>query len=144
MSTRFFTNDDSNTLLKKFEGIFENNPDLVRFNLEDTVTLLPAGSTLWAMMSPNHGMGGPRIGTKLAQLEPCECELEGFPRLSERYESTRKSHSGNVFTKVFFMEGNRLLPLEELRVREVAKLEKRLYQQSGELPLDSQQPEGHD
>ncbi len=32
MSTRFFTNDNSNTLLKKFEGIFENNPDLARFD----------------------------------------------------------------------------------------------------------------
>jgi hypothetical protein len=26
MSTRFFTNDKSNTLLKKFEGIFEHKP----------------------------------------------------------------------------------------------------------------------
>jgi superfamily II DNA or RNA helicase len=32
MSTRFFTNDQSNTLLKKFEGIFEHNPDLARFD----------------------------------------------------------------------------------------------------------------
>ncbi|MDA0768323.1 MAG: helicase, partial [Verrucomicrobia bacterium] len=32
MSTRFFTNDGSNTLLKKFEGIFEYNPDLERFD----------------------------------------------------------------------------------------------------------------
>ena len=32
MSTRFFTNDNSNTLLKKFEGIFEHNPDLARFD----------------------------------------------------------------------------------------------------------------
>lgn len=32
MSTRFFTNDDANTLLKKFEGIFEHNPDLARFD----------------------------------------------------------------------------------------------------------------
>ncbi|MFN4804848.1 MAG: hypothetical protein ACK5LH_02610, partial [Akkermansiaceae bacterium] len=32
MSTRFFTNDNSNTLLKKFEGIFDNNPDIARFD----------------------------------------------------------------------------------------------------------------
>ena len=32
MSTRFFTNDNANTLLKKFEGIFEHNPDLARFD----------------------------------------------------------------------------------------------------------------
>ncbi len=30
--TRFFTNDSSNTLLKKFEGIFDHNPDLARFD----------------------------------------------------------------------------------------------------------------
>lgn len=30
MSTRFSTKDSNNTLLNKFEGIFENNPDLAR------------------------------------------------------------------------------------------------------------------
>lgn len=172
------------------EQAFKNADELQRFNLEDTVTLLPGGSRLFAMMSRNHLMRGPQIGspssahirpqdglgnanlvafaikqdlklhlrgTKLAQLEPCECELEGFPenlavliinqgytRLSERYEPTRKSHSGNVFPEVFFMERNRLLPLVELRVRAVTELEKRLYQQSDELSLDSRQPEEHD
>ena len=32
MPTRFFTNDSSNTLLKKFEGIFDHNPDIARFD----------------------------------------------------------------------------------------------------------------
>ncbi|MDQ8192520.1 helicase-related protein [Roseibacillus persicicus] len=32
MSTRFFTNHDQNTLLKKFAGILENNPNLARFD----------------------------------------------------------------------------------------------------------------
>lgn len=32
MPTRFFTNSESNTLLKKFEGIFEHNPDMARFD----------------------------------------------------------------------------------------------------------------
>lgn len=32
MSSRFFTNHESNTLLKKFEGIFAHNPELVRFD----------------------------------------------------------------------------------------------------------------
>ena len=32
MSTRFFTNDGKNTLLRKFEGIFENNPDIEKFD----------------------------------------------------------------------------------------------------------------
>ena len=32
MSTRFFTNAGENTLLKKFKGIFENNPDIQCFD----------------------------------------------------------------------------------------------------------------
>jgi hypothetical protein len=160
---------------------FEDPAELQRFNLEDTITILAEGSPLWAVMSPNYGMGGPALGipkwakfrpqdglenlnlvefqisedlslhlrgTKHAQLEPCQCKLEGFPpdisvlsinqaytRLSEKFEPRRKSHAGNVFTRVFYLDGTLLLPLEELRTREVSKLEKRLYHQSGELPL---------
>jgi hypothetical protein len=32
MSTRFFTNADENTLLKKFAGVFDNNPDIEWFD----------------------------------------------------------------------------------------------------------------
>jgi superfamily II DNA/RNA helicase/HKD family nuclease len=32
MSTKFFTNQDTNTLLEKFRGIFENNPDISQFD----------------------------------------------------------------------------------------------------------------
>ncbi len=32
MSTRFFTNDGDNTLLKKFVGVFEHNPDIEHFD----------------------------------------------------------------------------------------------------------------
>ena len=32
MSTRFFTNEENNTLLKKFEGVFTHNPDIERFD----------------------------------------------------------------------------------------------------------------
>ena len=32
MTTRFFTNDGENTLLKKFAGVFEHNPDIERFD----------------------------------------------------------------------------------------------------------------
>ena len=34
MSTKFFTNQDSNTLLNKFKGIFENNTDIKSANIE--------------------------------------------------------------------------------------------------------------
>ncbi|OEY72811.1 helicase-related protein [Salegentibacter salarius] len=32
MSTKFFTNRDDNTLLKKFQGVFEHNPDINNFD----------------------------------------------------------------------------------------------------------------
>lgn len=32
MSSHFFTNSGSNTLLVKFRGIFEHNPDIERFD----------------------------------------------------------------------------------------------------------------
>ena len=32
MSTRFFTNDGANTLIKKFAGVFAHNPDIERFD----------------------------------------------------------------------------------------------------------------
>ena len=32
MSTKFFTNQDSNTLLNKFKGIFEHNTDIENFD----------------------------------------------------------------------------------------------------------------
>jgi superfamily II DNA/RNA helicase len=32
LTSRFFTNDSSNTLLNKFEGIFDHNPDIARFD----------------------------------------------------------------------------------------------------------------
>ena len=32
MSTRFFTNHSEQTLFKKFRGVFENNPDIERFD----------------------------------------------------------------------------------------------------------------
>ncbi|MFC1481367.1 hypothetical protein ACFL6E_03865 [Candidatus Neomarinimicrobiota bacterium] len=32
MSTKFFTNAEQNTLLKKFEGVFSNNRDIMFFD----------------------------------------------------------------------------------------------------------------
>lgn len=32
MGTKFFTNQGSNTLLEKFRGIFDNNPDIAQFD----------------------------------------------------------------------------------------------------------------
>lgn len=74
-------------------------------------------------------------GTKSANLETCGCELPGFSpdveaesinqaytRLSEKYEPLRKSHSGNVFQKVWYESkaNGKLLPLDVLRKAAVA------------------------
>jgi len=32
MPTKFFTNSEENTLIKKFEGVFTNNPNIEYFN----------------------------------------------------------------------------------------------------------------
>lgn len=86
-------------------------------------------------------------GTKLAELEECSCRLDtptgelvssvnqAYTRLSEHYESWRKAHTGNVFTKVYFLEENCVLPLDVLRQRATSKLEDKLFLRSGELPL---------
>ncbi len=87
-------------------------------------------------------------GTKQAELKPCVCNLgphgdsptasvnEAYTRLSERYEKTRRSHTGNVFDKVFFTSPDgRECPLDDLRADATAELEKQLFHRSGELPL---------
>jgi len=88
-------------------------------------------------------------GTKPAALRDCPCRLadfaddeagalsinQAYTRLSERFEPKRRSHTGNVFEKVFYVEGDLLRPLKILREREEAKLESQLFYQSGELPL---------
>src|SRR5690606_35504250 len=79
-------------------------------------------------------------GTKVAELGSCHCRLEGvevdepivsinhaYTRLSERFESRRRSHSGNVFKKVFFADGDFLLPLKVLRDLHKAEIEKELF-----------------
>lgn len=89
-------------------------------------------------------------GTRRAELLSCLCDLEiegeespasvnqAYSRLSEIYESWRRSHTGNVFTKVYFrLAGmNAARPLEELRIACQAEAEKLLFYQSGVLPLD--------
>lgn len=66
-------------------------------------------------------------GTKKAILEPCECKIPVLERtaqslnhaytlLSQEFETDRLSHTGNVFTKVFFESSKgKWSPLESLR-----------------------------
>jgi hypothetical protein len=88
-------------------------------------------------------------GTRKAELLPCECDLridgqtsassvnEAYTRLSERYEPWRRSHTGNVFTKVYFRElGTDIArPIDFLREQHEAEAEKKLFHRSGVLPL---------
>lgn len=86
-------------------------------------------------------------GTKEAELNSSRCGLDGvegdepilsvnhaYTRLSERFEPRRRSHSGNVFTKVFFAHGRFLLPLKVLREHHKVAIERELFQQSGGKP----------
>jgi len=101
-------------------------------------------------------------GTKPAQLCQCECDAHDLPdkseeilsinqaytRLSERFEPGRRSHAGNVFTKVCFTDGEGfIMPLEVLRKSEIVKLEKTLMAQMVEVthgPLEGgESPNGH-
>jgi hypothetical protein len=89
-------------------------------------------------------------GTRKAELMSCLCDLgiegdefptsvnQAYSRLSEKYETWRRSHTGNVFTKVYFrVPGiNAARPLEDLRIACEAEAEKSLFHQSGVLPLD--------
>lgn len=71
-------------------------------------------------------------GTKKAQLEPCKCRIpalddlaevdsvnQAYTRISEKYEPWRKSHTGDVFQKVYLAElqNKSLVSLGELRTR---------------------------
>ncbi|MDR1011564.1 MAG: hypothetical protein LBM04_10675 [Opitutaceae bacterium] len=65
---------------------------------------------------------------RTARLMECDCEIpalqkkaaksvnEAYTRISEAFEPARRSHTGNVFDKVFFESANNVLfPLRELR-----------------------------
>lgn len=69
-----------------------------------------------------------RGGAKPARLEPCPCDIvtlkkeafsvnHAYTLLSEVYEPRRMSHTGNVFTKIYYFNVNKRAwePLEALR-----------------------------
>jgi len=65
--------------------------------------------------------------TKKGELEDCQCSIPSLPEaepkslnhayslISQHFETHRRSHSGNVFEKVFFFNKGLLNPLKELR-----------------------------
>src|SRR5438132_7583590 len=77
-------------------------------------------------------------GTKLAELEECPCSLptlndrsvasvnDAYTKLSEHYEPWRRSHTGNVFEKVYCFEEGKAIQLDILRSHATAEFEKKL------------------
>lgn len=76
-------------------------------------------------------------GTKPAQLMPCKCRIpalgpeviadsvnQAYTRISERFEPWRKSHTGDVFQRVYLAEPSNgfLVPLHSLRTQQAKAL----------------------
>jgi hypothetical protein len=81
---------------------------------------------------------------KNGQLDECECFVpaldkkfksvnEAYTAISTAFESSRRSHAGNVFLCVYVEEGDKLRPLKELRIQKES--EPRPPQQQEELDL---------
>ena len=72
-------------------------------------------------------------GDGRAALEECRCRIpalpdeecasinEAYTRVSEAFEPTRRSHTGNIFNCVFYQKGAYLLPLGKLRDEKLAQ-----------------------
>ena len=67
-------------------------------------------------------------GSKKAVLEAARCRIpalgcharsvnEAYTRISETFEPERRSHTGNVFLKGFYLDGDEWRPLHDLRRR---------------------------
>jgi hypothetical protein len=79
-------------------------------------------------------------GTKKGELEPCLCKIpsltdleatsinHAYTLISEKFEMHRKSHTANVFDKVYFFDSNGIWkPLEVLRERIESAYEEELF-----------------
>lgn len=93
-------------------------------------------------------------GTRPAELVPCRCDVpvpeieapesvnQAYTRLSEYYEPWRRSHTGNVFEKVYWRQGERAVQVDKLRKSATADFEGKLFHASGSLPLESRLQDG--
>lgn len=79
-------------------------------------------------------------GSKKGELEPCLCEIpslddleatsinHAYTLISENFEMHRRSHTANVFDKVYFSDTNGIWkPLEVLRERIQSAYEEELF-----------------
>jgi len=80
-------------------------------------------------------------GSKRAVLQPCRCFIpalnkeaeslnHAYTLISEVFEPYRLSHSGNVFQRGYYLEGNRWRPLDDLRSHYEAQFERHLERES--------------
>ena len=51
---------------------------------------------------------------------------QAYTLISQKYEKHRGSHTGNVFNKVFYQEGDDYYPLETLRNQIVYEIEEKI------------------
>jgi hypothetical protein len=71
-------------------------------------------------------------GDGRAALDDCACKIpslpgkdcssinEAYTRVSESFEPSRRSHTGNIFNCVFYESGNHLHPLRKLRDEKIS------------------------
>lgn len=83
-------------------------------------------------------------GAKKPLLEPCKCAVpslgrtvesvnQAYTRLSEHFEKQRRTNTGNVFQKVFYLPEKQTMwhPLETLRQQHQAVFETKMFQAHG-------------
>ena len=63
-------------------------------------------------------------------------------RSIKSHEKWRKANTGNVFTKVYYLEGSTAIQLDVLRKQATEDFEKKLFHRSGALPVGAPQRSG--
>lgn len=63
---------------------------------------------------------------KIGSVERADSLNHAFTLLSERFEPWRQAHTGSIYQRVLYKEGERWYPLNDLRDRTVARVERTL------------------
>lgn len=91
------------------------NPGLfVEIRLASAVLLVIRGDGRAALSDCSCGMPG------LPDQE-CSSINEAYTRVSESFEPSRRSHTGNIFNCVFYQMGSSLFPLRKLRDEKLSR-----------------------
>lgn len=89
------------------------------------------GLKLWLEgMEPRSIESGRVDLPRVKDLEPVDSLNHAFTRLSEVFEPWRKAHTGSIYERVFYREGNgRWYPLKDLRDRALVAAERTVIKQ---------------